>query len=159
MFSACPPSATCRSTSRSRPVRCCSSSVPRGSGKSTLVQHALTDRPGKVAIEFSDEMIATQMYRAIAKRVCPGKPALHERASEKTVLVDLLRRATANHCKKTGNERWVPTIFVEVSRRVTRGTLKSVLHVLKGLACDQKLCKVIVYYLTLMNNKVAPSAR
>jgi len=63
---------------------------PKGSGKSTPVQHALAGRPGTVAIEFSDDMVATQMYRAIAKRVCPGKPALHERASEKTVLVALL---------------------------------------------------------------------
>mmetsp|Transcript_34276 Transcript_34276/g.80879 ORF Transcript_34276/g.80879 Transcript_34276/m.80879 type:complete len:239 (+) Transcript_34276:260-976(+) len=65
---------------------------PKGSGKSTPVQHALAGRPGTVAIEFSDDMVATQMYRAIAKRVCPGKPALHERASKKKVLLDLLQR-------------------------------------------------------------------
>ena len=117
---------------------------PKGSGKSTLVQHKLAGRPGAVAIDFTDKMHGTDMYSAIAKQVCPGRPALHERASDKTVLISLLKRATADYRKASGDGKWLPTIYVEVSRRVEVGTIKSVLAILKDLACDRKLCKVVV---------------
>ncbi len=70
---------------------------PKGSGKSTLVQHKLAGRPGAVAIDFTDKMHGTDMYSAIAKQVCPGRPALHRRASDKAVLISLLKRATADY--------------------------------------------------------------
>jgi hypothetical protein len=116
---------------------------PKGAGKTTLVLHVLAGREGTLAIKFTDRC-TQRTCTAPSLRLCPGRPALHDRASDEQVLVGLLKRATAEYRKEMGDDKWQPTIYVEVSRRVEVGNIKSVLAILKDLACGQKLCKVVV---------------
>jgi hypothetical protein len=66
---------------------------PNGAGNSKLVQHVLSGRTGTVAIKLTETMHQTDMYRAVAEKVCPGRPDLHACASEEAVLISLLKGA------------------------------------------------------------------
>ena len=110
---------------------------PRGSGKSTLVQHCLAGKAGAVRIfldprsDFSVEEFAENVMHKIGlPRTEPGTKAK-----------GLLYLALEELCER---QEELPIIVVEADHRCTPGQLRSLLILMKQYGADNKLIRPIV---------------
>ena len=112
---------------------------PRGSGKSTLVQHCLAGKGGVVRIflntqsSFSKEKFAENVMQTIG--VSYTQPGTD-------VNVMALLSLALRRLRKSQEE--LPIIVVETDNRCTPGELRSLLILMKQYGADQKLIRPIV---------------
>ena len=108
---------------------------PRGSGKSTLVQHCLAGKGGVVLntrSDFSEEKFAENVMKTII-RVSYAQPGTYVTA----LLSVALRRL-----RKSQEE--LPIFVVEVDHRCTPDQLRSLLILMKHYGADEELIRPIV---------------
>ena len=110
---------------------------PRGSGKSTLVQHCLAGKGGVVRIflntqsSFSEEKFAENVMETI------GVSYAQSGTNVKALLSLALRRL-----RKSQEE--LPIFVIEADDRCTPGQLQSLLILMKRYGADQKLIRPII---------------
>ena len=113
---------------------------PKGTGKSTAALHAVRDARGVVYVSLSGEnMLSKQLLVAV------GMPLVERHAQ-------INRPALARMCKAAarlgrwwfGDEKWLPTLLVEIDQTVQPGYIKDAVATLKYLAHDACACRAIL---------------